>query len=814
MTHRRLLLPALALALPLLLLLSFRGEEGLYQVYRPSGYIQEVDRLIDEHKLVYDCESEQITAVGLTPAERFFLDNSYLEGDIASWNAGDRSAFVVEREERAGQACVGELEQVSATAHNQRLPTYTVTTWRGRLFVRQGGANVTLGSPERLLEVSRPSWRRLPLAPRAFTDVWLGRDGDQRSERMALKYHEEGRMLAALEHIGDHLTLETVQPRPSIFLDDCEIAPGWRVRLDDGDRLRFAEPEKIERRYVVEAGGAAGLVSFVDTVNGETRRRTLGHRLAMAPDLAQAIDAAVRRAADEPEAEDTAARDDFDVHLTIDAFFQDLLSRRLADFARARYGRRPLRAGVTLLEAETGRVLALASYPGPGDLGALALGRDTDRRLLERNHNFLQHAVGSAAKPFLAAAALATRPELASLRLPCFAGGEPPAEFLGYDFGTYNLPADCGPGGEAPPVGFRRFLELSSNRYMLALGMLAMADWQDGMPSAAADAPALPPRDRFQLGGREQARRPELQVVKDETRPGQTELADVQNEAFFRTFRDLFGHRAFYRSGPVADALATELWRPVLEAAGGVGDRGTALAFSAVTPERVNLKANLIQQLRQDLYTTLLGLGNNRWSNLHLAGSLARLVTGRGVSPELVERVTLPPVATAPEDAAPEVLFDLEDRLAAAAPEPFPLSPEARALILEGMADVVTGAAGTARALAAPLDRINAAAPAGVTYRAVAKTGTPSADLAIVRRGPTAPARDAIEVYSGRPQVKDGVLILALTREAGGESESLSLAFHVEAQGGSEQAVALAVDLVRPLVEAYWPEDWLDAQAP
>ena len=39
-----------------------------------------------------------------------------------------------------------------------------------------------------------------------------------------------------------------------------------------------------------------------------------------------------------------------------------------------------------------------------------------------------------------------------------------------------------------------------------------------------------------------------------------------------------------------------------------------------------------------------------------------------------------------------------------------------------------------------------------------------------------------------------------------------SVAVYVEAQGGSGEAVALAQGLLAPLIETYWPEDWLKAQ--
>ncbi len=805
MNPRRLALFAAVFLLPLLLILTFGAEEGLYRVYTPSGYTKEVDRLIDGGKLVYDCRTERIEPRGLGDAEIFFLENSYLRRDLGRWNAGDRRPFVVEHRDLGRDRCEGEVLRANETFHNQRLPDYTASSWRGRLFFRQGQPTVSLTSPDRRLEVSRASWERLPLPASTYSDVWVGprRDGrergDERAEKMALKWREAGRMFASLEHVGDQAAVEVYQERPAMLLNGCAVRTGARLRLDGGDWLWLQQEGGLNEQYRVESGAEAGLLSFVSTVNGELRRRTFGNRLPMADEIASAVDAAVR-------AEREGGRDDFDVHLTLDAFFQDFLTRRLGAFCRRTYGRRPLRAAVTLLEPATGRVLALGSYPSAGDLEELRLKSDVHKFVLGQNHNFLVHAIGSATKPFLAAAALATQPRLAQLTTPCHPGGDPPPRLMGYDFGRYSLPPDCGADGA--PIDFRRFLEVSSNRYMLALGILGLAEWQGGQPAPDRGAPPLVAPDGYRLGGVAATSRPALTVVKDESSAGATELAGVQDTPFYQRFRDLFGHSVHYAAGPPDRAIAMRYWAPVTEATGGVG-RDVALAFSPVTPERVNLRANLIQQARQDLYTNLLGVGSNRWSNLQLAESLARLVTGRKVDAHLVEHVAVP--APAGERRRDEVLWDLEKEIEKARPAPLPLGDESRRLVLDGMTQVIAGQRGTARALAPVLAALNARAPQGVHYSALGKTGTPSTELAVIRRGPTEPAPGAVWInqVTGDLFVDHGILVLAITRHEGATSESLVLTIYVEAQGTAGQAVAVAADLLRPLAEAYWPKDWM-----
>jgi cell division protein FtsI/penicillin-binding protein 2 len=223
-----------------------------------------------------------------------------------------------------------------------------------------------------------------------------------------------------------------------------------------------------------------------------------------------------------------------------------------------------------------------------------------------------------------------------------------------------------------------------------------------------------------------------------------------------------------------------------------------------VAPEAVNLRANQVQWLRRDLYTLLLGNGNNRWSNVHLAEAMARLMVGGPVHARLVERVAVP---GAQEE---EILFDLETELAGRGREEWSLPEVLRRRILDGMGRVVTANNGTAHRLLDPvIDEINAAAPPGVTYSAFGKTGTPTLTPESIARSPTRRGPGALRRYGRHEQVQSAALVLGIERRQGAEVEGLAVSIYIEAQGGSEQAVALAAQVLRPLVESRWPEDWL-----
>lgn len=808
MKLRNWLAPALVLSLVLLLVVSFNEAQGAYRVYVPVGYIEEVQRLIDEDKLVFDCQRDEIQPQSLSPAEDYFYRNSYLKGDVDSWNQdGDHRPFLVEREDKARGECEGSLVAPNPNHHKQRLPTFFANRWRGSLYLRPGRAATTLTSSDRTVEVVGAPWRILPLAAKAFEDTYFG--GDQagvRSHKLAFKIPRRGISFATLKNIGDRAALEVTAARPTLALNGCKVDVGWRVRLDGGDRVRIEEPGVLDEHYLAETGRRAGLVSFVSEVNGALRRRTFTDRLSMAQDVAYAIDSAVvaglERAA---EGEKSAVRDDFDVHLTLDPFLDQRLQHELAKFARGRYERRPLRAAVTVMEAQSGRLLALASYPTPDDLDDLQLKSPGHRDLLRQNHNFLQHPVGSAAKPFLAAAAISLQPRLAQLEVRCFPdGAEPPTSLLGYPLGKYNLPGDCQANPNSNRVDFDGFLTVSSNRYMLYLGLLALAEWEGGAPQSDRAGEALPPEEAYYLGGRSFSRRPFLPAYRN-VRGGDTQLAELGEQPFIRRYRDLFGQETHYRRGTLVEALDLEIWNPVLQAAGLEARDRSVLGFGAVTPEKVNLRANQMQWLRQDLYTTLLGNGNNRWSNIHLAEALARLMTGQTVKAKLVEQV----ISFGEEEGEEEILFDAT---ALAPTTPLDLSDQHRKLVIQAMGKVVTANNGTAyKGLNPTLSKINRAAPQGVEYLAFGKTGTPTLTPAAIRRSPSRIGPGAQKRYGQSEQVQSSVLVLGVERRVGGSSEGLVISAYIEAQGGSSEAVDLVAQMLEPLVEAMWPEDWLVA---
>ena len=126
------------------------------------------------------------------------------------------------------------------------------------------------------------------------------------------------------------------------------------------------------------------------------------------------------------------------------------------------------------------------------------------------------------------------------------------------------------------------------------------------------------------------------------------------------------------------------------------------------------------------------------------------------------------------------------------------------------MRRVVESPFGTAPLILQVLRDLNKRAPEGVEYKALGKTGTPTLTPAAVKRSPTRAAPQAEKRFGKYRQVQSAVLVLAVERhQDGAPPQILTVAAHVDSQGGSTEAVALVAELLVPLVESHWPEDWL-----
>ena len=807
MSGRNLWMPIAALGCLVFLILNYDRDAAEDAQYRPEGYERRASQMLRSH-YAYDAKLERIVrkrdAVFSAEDERF-LAGSYLLDDIQRFNSGEKKYIRVRRVEGGRYA----IDGVEPGLHNQRLSGQDTTTWRGGLTLRGSPVN-RLRDDELFLEIMQPTWDDLPhmLARRLNVDLAAA---DQR-RAVAMRLLGPGRQsIAEIKPLGAQTFLELEnrgEAQGHVRLNGRALPIGWEGFLRHGDRLEVSGATPRDLRF--EAGGEREVASLAALVNGQIVRHEVMRDPQLPLQVSRAISSAIASLGRTGTPLDEVTRAT-DVQLTFDLYMWRTLQGRMNRRLVETFSDRPLRAGVSVVEAASGRVLALPSYPTPG-----LLERDQVRPklpehqpLLTRNHNLARKVVGSTAKPFLATAALATRPALARLEVRCHSETFDSDRLYGMDFdGTMRLPGIGAQGCRDDRLDFDGFMARSSNLYMLSMGLLALAEWNGRGPATAGAIDSPFADDRFWIDGRAYASRPRMPAARwDDDR-----LNDLENEPFFDNLSRLFDVETHYRAGESLEAYFDIGPR-------GAGSRGSwdllfdgflpdvpevAREFSTVASERVNLQANLFQHPRRDLYTFFLGQGENRWSNLHLAEATARLLTGRRTKARFVEwlqrpgrhdaETTLLTERVETESADDEVLQRWAPRVVRAMRE--------------------TARSGTAAVLGQTVRGVNrrVADRCNCRYDVVAKTGTPQQTLSDMQAGPTAP--DPQARVGERDLVRSSVVILGLSRTPGLEQrESLAVAVWIEGQQrgpgeGGLSAVELAAELIEPLARTYWPEDF------
>ena len=328
-------------------------------------------------------------------------------------------------------------------------------------------------------------------------------------------------------------------------------------------------------------------------------------------------------------------------------------------------------------------------------------------------------AVGSTAKVPVSAAILAQHPGLRFLCAPTtpYDDDEKPGFDRVLGVQLESKVTDLVRGGER--IGFEEYLKRSSNRYAATLLMLASTvsrtSTQDRfVAEAGLRGRSLVPADQYGFG----------------TTTGQS-CAGVEPVTARPRFRFRFRDGAesqrqgdmLWLGGNVAAQLGTRSWldrmhqlfdMPLLDPSSGGSPFDTRVwklpgleeddlrNFVDVSPAREDFGLADIVNLRAQYLPIILGGGQARWTTVKLAQAYGRIVSYRDVP------LTMLGGAPPPGD---------ETRIK-------PLGAAARAALLRGMQQVVTG--GTGAGLARHLDALNTAARDGSRYHIFAKTGTPS----------------------------------------------------------------------------------------
>jgi len=613
-----------------------------------------------------------------SPIWQRFKRESYLYGDLRTperWLVSDY------RFPRDGRETI-EIVGIDPAAHRVAGPFNAADSWRGGLLYRSGSARI-VGLTRRVSDGATGARQEGPMRfqPNGRdASVTLFEDQPSAQGRAqgasAWRYRFEAPAAGCVGEVASVMRIGTdIQGDALVRLrahPECRLTVrvGGRaqslsqvgyVRLRAGEALGFEAVGANGRRLseTFDYGGAMESISPAPAP-GAARTRAWGLEA-----FSRGVESLV-----------IGRTDVGDIETTLDARLQDAAEAALGPPGRlVNAAGLPARASITLMDANTGEVLAIAGRPmrTPGASIFTRAGLD------DRDQNFTARPVGSVAKAPITMAILQAHPELADLRLTAM------GDFKGV-VGVEAAFKDTVSG----EIDLTNFLARSSNRYAVGLVTLALSDNPAVPDPALVDGP-----DCYWIGEQHLCRPPVIQtlepigprgpdgyVLKGRTGPPLT---------WGVTLNDMFGILTEFEAGRLGSTA--NLW-PGLAVAPKKGGGWIWL-------EEGNLGLNELIDLRRDYMMSILGGSRTRWSSIKVAEMFSRMVTRRPVS----ARFTQP-------DALP--VLPVRD----------PAHPAEWDRVLAGL-EAVTGHDPAVRGTAG---RLQAFIPQG-DYRVFAKTGTPTLEI-------------------------------------------------------------------------------------
>ena len=520
---------------------------------------------------------------------------------------------------------------VQPEAHRLARPFADATDWSGDLKFRGGETPALLlrsraGASLAFVSSTSPGTVRALRVP-------LGLPGDEgqvqslRAQRFDLT--ADDRLVASLFLAGGTV-MARVYPasgvsvslggRPVVLASSAPVLQALGV----GETLAVSG-RGVSGTYDLETGASA--ISHFEP--GRPRTRFPGLE-----SLARGVEAAMGR---------TSA----DVRTTLDRDLETAAQTALASKAEALRDHGPaFPASAVLMDAQTGEILALASYPSSrsqlDDRAARSVRTDP---MLARNQGFVRLPIGSIAKVPFSLAILQADPSLAGLYVPPASDnsekdGKPVRRFrtlLGVDLGA-SIDDHVLPAGGARPgmIDFQTFLAHSSNKYAAALMLLTMAP--PGHPEGQGAS------EPYVIGGRELNRAPALAMLDGAPDRGFGLVPRPEGELNLPWMVNLaadFGLDAQASEPPAGRAYDFGVWGPYA---------GTA--FDGAAPEREAFGLGSVHSLVSDYVMTILGGGRSRWTTVKVAEVYSRIVTRRAVRAHLTEQGISAPAPLKIEDAA------------------------------------------------------------------------------------------------------------------------------------------------------------------
>ncbi len=452
-----------------------------------------------------------------------------------------------------------------------------------------------------------------------------------------------GRRYLELERERDALRIEVKQgPDWTVYVNGDVIGPNVSTRvlkeldivvIEERRRDRRGGRPRLQRDNFVYLSNLPPVMAYVRWRNGESRRvYPAGREFPLVYALGKAAD----RVGDRMEP---------DLPLSLNLRLHRQLQRETERWAASQpdyAGNLPLKSkklAVTVMDAFSGEVLALPSYPS-ADPSTRSFERELrnavgqEERDLASNHNFGKHVVGSTLKP-LTFSALAVKFWPRDISRLTVIHAPPHRQSGGIPFGRSYL-FKGPPKGDMMDMG--NFLIHSYDWPQVVLGFFGML-----LDPAHWDFVCVPAPRRRDV---EYAGRPytlNLRRVPDpksnspfafdfgrpsvSLRPGQ-----LDNALLFLGLRDIFG------AGISQDSrvMRYEACKTFLPSFGshypthgrGFDDNGR---LADALPDPVSLPARDAQTVAGSLVSLFLGAGEGRWTNVSMAQAAARIATGRQV---------------------------------------------------------------------------------------------------------------------------------------------------------------------------------------
>lgn len=462
----------------------------------------------------------------------------------------------------------------------------------------------------------------------------------------SVRLREDDRQFFELKRDQNRVSLDPYQGGWSVFVDGERLTS--QVDLSPLSIIVVESRDANYRRNLIYLGPTRPVLAYVRWRNGERRRMypeggsTLVHMMGKAADVAAPTEAKL------PPADKRLGSE---LALNLDVSLHQALQQILTRYASAHPNYSPFRASpnrlaVTVLDAHSGQVFALPSWPllDPDKANYEALVDkipEPTRSRFEDNHNLSLHVAGSTIKP-LVFSAMATSLRQTGIDLAGVTvhnrrdsySGRPPTVHPHLQVGGIRIGLwDC--NNDTLDQGMRSFIVDSLDFPEGLLGILGMVNDEqefarvlvrnDVSPDLTyrgaryrvdltrASENATPFTIQDQLEGREPSTRgPE--VVKGSVLYRQLEsVFDFENSAQ----KDL----RLYRAG---ENFLPSLSNPKLNLLGNN-------YLDNVIPQRLDMGAGDFQDIRGGLISCLLGGGECGFNNIMMAEAAARLVTGERV---------------------------------------------------------------------------------------------------------------------------------------------------------------------------------------